>query len=68
MKVKDLIQKLSKLPQDEEIYFCSYDNYYDAEVNWDITKEEYEKGYKDSPYIYLTKKGRRWGISNDSKM
>lgn len=56
MKVKDLIQELSKLPQEEEIYFCSYDNNYDAEVKWDITKEEYEEGYTDAPYIYLTRK------------
>ena len=55
MKVKDLIHELSKLPQEEEIDFCSYDNHYDAEVKWDITKEEYEKGYTDAPYIYLTK-------------
>lgn len=54
MKIKDLIQELSKLPQDEEIDFCSYDNHYDAEVKWDITKEEYEEGYTDTPYIYLT--------------
>jgi hypothetical protein len=26
MKAKDLILELSKLPQEEEIYFCSYDN------------------------------------------
>lgn len=44
MKVKDLIQELSKLPQDEEIYFCFYDHHYNAEVMWDITKEEYEEG------------------------
>lgn len=56
MKVKDLIQELSKLPQDEEIGFCSYDNNYDAEVKWDITKEEYEEGYTNTPYIYLTRK------------
>lgn len=55
MTVKDLIQELSKLPQEEEIYFCSYDSYYDAEVKWDITDEEYEEGYTDAPYIYLTK-------------
>ncbi len=55
MNVKDLIQELSKLPQDEEINFCSYDNYYDAKVKWEITKEEYEEGYTDEPYIFLTK-------------
>lgn len=55
MKVKDLVQELNKLPQEEEIDFCSYDNRYDAEVKWDITKEEYEEGYEDKPYIYLTK-------------
>ena len=55
MKVKDLIRELSKLPQEEEIDFHSYDNRYDAEVMWDITKEEYEKGCTDTPYIYLTK-------------
>lgn len=54
MKIKDLIQELSKLPQDEEIDFCSCDNHYDAEVKWDITKEEYEEGCTDTPYIYLT--------------
>ena len=56
MTVKDVIQELSKLPQEEEIDFCSYDNYYNAEVKWDITKEEYEEGCTDTPYIYLTKK------------
>lgn len=55
MKVKNLIQELSKLPQEAEIDFCSYDNHYDAEVKWDITEEEYEEGYTDTPYIYLTK-------------
>ena len=54
MKVKKLIQELSKLPQEEEIEFRSYDKFYDAEVKWDITKEEYEEGYTDAPYIYLT--------------
>ena len=56
MKVKELIEELSKLPQEEEIEFHSYDDYYDAEVMWDITKEEYEEGYTDTPYIYLTRR------------
>ena len=56
MKVKNLIQQLSELPQELEIDFCSYDSHYDAEVKWDITKEEYEEGYTDVPYIYLMKR------------
>ena len=56
MKIKDLIQELSQLPQDGEIDFCSYDHRYNAEVMWDITKEEYEAGCTDTPYIYLTEK------------
>lgn len=54
MTIGELIKELSKLPQDEEIDFCSYDNHYNAEVKWDITKEECEEGYTDTPYIYLT--------------
>lgn len=53
MKVKDLIGQLRKLPQDEQIYFCSYDKTYSAEVKWDITQEEYEEGCSDEPYIYI---------------
>ena len=56
MKVKELIEKLQELPQDEEIDFMDFDYSFNAEVCWDITKEEYEKGYTDSPYIYLTRR------------
>ena len=53
--VKDLIEELQKLPQNIGISFCDYDGDFDAEVKWDITKEEYEEGYEDEPYIYLTR-------------
>lgn len=54
--VKDLIEELQKLPQDIGISFCDYDGVFEPEVVWDITKEEYEEGYTDEPYIYLTRK------------
>lgn len=54
MKVKELIKKLQELPEEININFCSYEKSFDAEVVWDITKEEYEEGYEDEPYIYLT--------------
>lgn len=55
MLVRELIEKLKELPQDCDISFCSYTGEYDAEVRWDITKEEREAGYTDEPYIHLTK-------------
>ena len=56
MTVKELIENLKKLPEDCYITFCDYDKTYDnAEVKWDITKEEWETGeYTDEPYIYLS--------------
>ena len=56
MLVGELIEKLKELPKDCDIYFCDYDKTYDnAEVKWDITKEEWEKGEcTDEPYIYLS--------------
>jgi hypothetical protein len=54
MKVKELIKELEKLPPDIEITFEDYDHSYSAEVRWDITREEYEEGYSDEPYIWLT--------------
>lgn len=56
MTVNELIKKLQKLPPDSIISFCDYNNYYQAEVCWDITQEEYKMGvYTDNPYIFLTK-------------
>ena len=55
MKVKELIKELEKLPPDIEITFEDYDHTYLAEIRWDITMEEYEEGYGDEPYIWLTK-------------
>lgn len=55
MTVEELIEKLQKLPPDRIISFCDYNDYYHAEVCWDLTPEEYEMGYTDNPYIYLTK-------------
>lgn len=54
MKVKELIKELEKLPPDIEITFEDYNHSYSAEVRWDITMEEYEEGYSDEPYIWLT--------------
>ena len=54
MKVKELIKELEKLPPDIEITFEDYNHRYSAEVRWDITMEEYEEGYSDEPYIWLT--------------
>ena len=54
MKVKELIKELEKLPPDIEITFEDYGHRYSAEVRWDITMEEYEEGYSDEPYIWLT--------------
>lgn len=56
MTVGELIEKLKELPEDCDISFHDYDKTYDnAEVMWDITKEEWETGeYTDEPYIYLT--------------
>lgn len=54
MKVKTLINKLKKLPPECEIEFMDYNNSYKAEVKWDITMEEYNEGYEDTPYIWLT--------------
>lgn len=57
MPVRELIEKLKALPEDCNIYFCDYDKTYDAEVMWDITKEEWESGEcTDEPYIYLTER------------
>jgi hypothetical protein len=53
--VKDLIEKLQKLPSDACISFCDYDGDFEAEIRWDITQEEYKDGYEDQPYIYLTR-------------
>lgn len=55
MTVKELIEKLQKLPPDIIISFCDDDDYYYGEVCWDLTQEEYEIGYSDQPYIFLTK-------------
>jgi len=55
-KVKDLIKGLQKLPPDAYISFRDYDGDFNAEICWDITKEEYEDGYEDEPYIYLIRK------------
>ena len=55
MKVKELIKELKKLPPDIEITFEDYNHRYSAEICWDITMEEYEEGYSDEPYIWLTK-------------
>ena len=54
MKVKELIKELKKLPPDIEITFEDYNHCYSAEICWDITMEEYEDGYCDEPYIWLT--------------
>ena len=53
--VKDLIEELQKLPSDAYISFCDYDGDFEAEIRLDITQEEYEDGYEDQPYIYLTR-------------
>lgn len=55
MTVKELIEKLQKLPPDAFISFRDYNDCYNGEVCWDITQEEYEEGYTDQPYIYLTR-------------
>lgn len=55
MKVKELIKELEKLPPDIEITFEDYNHRYSVEICWDITMEEYEEGYSDEPYIWLTK-------------
>ena len=54
-KVKDLIEELQKLPPDAYISFCDYDGDFDAKICWDITQDEYEQGYDDQPYIYLSR-------------
>ena len=54
MTVKELIEELENLPQDIDINFESYDSSFTAVVCWDITMEEYEEGYSDEPYIWLT--------------
>lgn len=56
MPIRELIKKLKELPEDCNIYFCDYDKTYaNAEIRWDITKEEWKKGkYTDEPYIYLS--------------
>ena len=56
MKVKELIKELEKLPPDIEITFEDYGHRYSAEIRWDITMEEYEEGYGDEPYIWLTQR------------
>lgn len=55
MFVGELIEKLKELPEDCDIYFCDYDKTYDnAEVKWDITKEEWKRGIHGRT-IYLFK-------------
>lgn len=55
MTVKELIIELEKLPPNIEITIDDFSYRYSAEVCWDITMEEYEEGYGDKPYIWLTK-------------
>lgn len=61
MTVQQLIDELSKLPPDINICFESYTEFFDAEVRWDITMEDHNKGYIDEPYIYLTSRGTKGG-------
>ena len=55
MTVKELITELEKLPPDIKITFEDYYHRYSAEICWDITMKEYEEGYSDEPYFWLTK-------------